>query len=201
MDYSLPGSSVHGDSPGKKTGVGCHAIPQGIFTTQGSNPGLPRCRWILYYCLSHQGSPYLEVSTKSSTDPIPEHLPGQSHNRQTTNAPPPSPFIVSWLPRQPSKSVGLASSKQWRNAGHFLSQSSSGLGRDGQSQLPLSHTPPSSTMSTGPDVISHTFPKRVHPNPWVLPSHLCQRRQRSLYDITSLPCSLGARSVYSKAWL
>ena len=31
---------------------------QGIFTTQGSNPGLPRCRWILY-SLSHQGSPSL----------------------------------------------------------------------------------------------------------------------------------------------
>ena len=35
-----PGSSVHGDSPGKNTGVGCHALPQGIFRTQGSNPGL-----------------------------------------------------------------------------------------------------------------------------------------------------------------
>ena len=31
MDYSLPGSSVHGDSPGKDTGVGCHALLQGIF--------------------------------------------------------------------------------------------------------------------------------------------------------------------------
>ena len=26
MDYSLPGSSVHGDSPGKNTGVGCHFL-------------------------------------------------------------------------------------------------------------------------------------------------------------------------------
>ena len=51
-----PGSSVHGDSPGKNTGVSCHALLQGIFPTQGSNPSLPRCRWILY-CLSHQGSP------------------------------------------------------------------------------------------------------------------------------------------------
>jgi len=56
MDCHLPGSSVHGDSPGKNTGVGCHALLQGIFPTQGSNPGLPHCRWILY-CLSHQGSP------------------------------------------------------------------------------------------------------------------------------------------------
>ena len=35
----LPDSSVHGDSPGKNTGVGCHALLQGIFLTQGSNPG------------------------------------------------------------------------------------------------------------------------------------------------------------------
>ena len=44
------------DSPGKNTGVGCHALLHGIFPTQGSNPGLPHCRQILY-CLSHQGSP------------------------------------------------------------------------------------------------------------------------------------------------
>ena len=56
MDCSLPGSSVHGDSPGKHTGVGCHALLQGIFPTQGSNPGLSHCRLILC-CLSHQGSP------------------------------------------------------------------------------------------------------------------------------------------------
>ena len=43
MDYSLPGSSVHEDSPGKNTGMGCHALLQGIFPTQGSNPGLPHC--------------------------------------------------------------------------------------------------------------------------------------------------------------
>ena len=40
MDCSLPGSSVHEDSPGKNTAVGCHALLQGIFPTQGSNPGL-----------------------------------------------------------------------------------------------------------------------------------------------------------------
>ena len=34
-DYSQPGSSVHGDSPGKYTRVGCHALLQGIFPTQG----------------------------------------------------------------------------------------------------------------------------------------------------------------------
>ena len=37
MDCSPPGYSIHGDSPGKNTGVGCHALLQGIFLTQGSN--------------------------------------------------------------------------------------------------------------------------------------------------------------------
>ena len=53
VDYSPPGSSVHEDSPRKNTGVGCHALLQGIFPTQGSNLGLPHCRQILYH-LSHQ---------------------------------------------------------------------------------------------------------------------------------------------------
>ena len=56
MDSSPAGSSVHGDSPGKNTGVGCHALFQGIFPTQGTNPGLPHCGQILFQ-LSHQGSP------------------------------------------------------------------------------------------------------------------------------------------------
>ena len=48
MDCSSPGSSIHGDSPGKNPRVGCHALLQGIFPTQGSNPGLPHCRQVLY---------------------------------------------------------------------------------------------------------------------------------------------------------
>ena len=79
MDCSLPGSSVHGifqarvlewvaialrlhgryirwNSPGQNTGVGDLSLLRGIFPTQGSNPGLPHCRQILYQ-LSHKGSP------------------------------------------------------------------------------------------------------------------------------------------------
>ena len=41
-DCSPPGSSVYGDYSGKNTGVGCHALLQGIFPTQGSNPHLLR---------------------------------------------------------------------------------------------------------------------------------------------------------------
>src|SRR5574341_381847 len=36
------------DSPGKSTGVGCHALHQGIFSTQGLNPDLPHCRQMPY---------------------------------------------------------------------------------------------------------------------------------------------------------
>ena len=61
MDCSPPGSSVHRDSPGKNTGVGCHALFQGIFPNQGLNSNLLHCRWILY-CLSHQGSPRMFIT-------------------------------------------------------------------------------------------------------------------------------------------
>ena len=42
--------------PGQNTGIGSLSLLQGILPTQGSNPGLPHCRWILYQ-LSYQGSP------------------------------------------------------------------------------------------------------------------------------------------------
>ena len=72
MDCSLPDSTVHGDSPGKNTGVGFHALLQGIFPIQGLNPGLLHCRWVLlmseppgkpnavlcnsYHCSNHPAS-------------------------------------------------------------------------------------------------------------------------------------------------
>ena len=53
MNCNLPGFSVHRDSPGKNTGLGCHALLQGITLTQGLNPCLLRStcidRWILYH--------------------------------------------------------------------------------------------------------------------------------------------------------
>ena len=81
-------------SPGKNTGVGCHSLLQGIFPTQGSNPGLLHCRWILYH-VSHQRSPRIleqvayPLSRGSSqsrnqtrvsalqTDSLPAELPGK----------------------------------------------------------------------------------------------------------------------------
>ena len=97
VDCSPPDSSVHGDSPGKNTGVGCRALLQGIFPTQGSNPGLLHCRQILYH-LSHQGSPRIlewvaspspgdlpnpGIKTGSpalQVDSLPAELPGKPKN-------------------------------------------------------------------------------------------------------------------------
>ena len=45
---------------GQDTGVGSLSLLQGIFPTQGSNPGLPHCKLILYQ-LSHQQSPRIMV--------------------------------------------------------------------------------------------------------------------------------------------
>ena len=52
------------DSPEKNTRVGSQSLLQGIFPTQGSNPGVPHCRWVLYQ-LSHQGSPIRRAESKS----------------------------------------------------------------------------------------------------------------------------------------
>ena len=41
MDYSPPGSSVHGDSPGKNTGVGCQCPPSGDLPNPGIEPRSP----------------------------------------------------------------------------------------------------------------------------------------------------------------
>ena len=76
-DCSPPGSSVHGDSPGKNTGRGCHALLQGIFPTQELNP----CLWRLLpfrqvlYPLSHLGNPFKILSwTKCSLGIFHERL-------------------------------------------------------------------------------------------------------------------------------
>ena len=49
------------DSSAKNTGLGSHSFLYGIFVTQGLNPGLLHCRWILYY-LSHRESPSESLS-------------------------------------------------------------------------------------------------------------------------------------------
>ena len=78
IDYSLPGSSVHGDSLEKNTGVGCHLLFQEIFPTQGLNPGLPHCRQTLYYP-SHKGSPKYIYKTEPGGSVV-KNLPAKPGN-------------------------------------------------------------------------------------------------------------------------
>ena len=79
INCNLPGSSVHGDSPGKNIGMSCHALLQGIFLTQGSNSCLLyllHCGWILYR--EHQlGSPVCW----RQWHPTPVLLPGKPMDR------------------------------------------------------------------------------------------------------------------------
>ena len=56
MDCSPQGSSVHGDSQARILEWVGMPSSRRIFPTQGSNPGLLHCRWILYH-LSNQGGP------------------------------------------------------------------------------------------------------------------------------------------------
>ena len=66
------------NSLGQNTGVGTHSLLQRIFPIQGSNPGLPHCRHILYQ-LSHQGSPrILEWVAFSSRSSQPKNRTGVS---------------------------------------------------------------------------------------------------------------------------
>ena len=80
VDYSLPGSSVHGDSPGKNTGVGCHVLLQGMFLTQRSNPRfLCPLRWQAGSLpLCYLGSPCVYICTCIYTDLFPYLQCGQN---------------------------------------------------------------------------------------------------------------------------
>ena len=81
MDCSLPGSTRN--SSGKNTGVGSHALLQGIFLTKGSNPGIIYSRQILYH-LSHQEA---RVNISQSTQ-IKEQKLERKHPRLLTRTGP-----------------------------------------------------------------------------------------------------------------
>ena len=89
IDCSLPGSSVHGDPPGKNIVMGCHAILQGVFPTQGSNPGFPR-EAQEYWSGEHISSPrdlpdpgIKPGSPALHLDPLPAELPGKPTHTHT----------------------------------------------------------------------------------------------------------------------
>ena len=68
MDCSPPGFFVHEIFQARiLAGVGFHFLLQGIFPTQGSNPGLPHCGQILYQ-LSHQGSTQVKILPSGDSD-------------------------------------------------------------------------------------------------------------------------------------
>ena len=109
VDCSPPGSSVQGDSPGKNTGVGCHAVLLEIFPTQGSNPGLLHCRQILYHhitykhqfktvikrsCMEMQFCRHVQIRTRNQSNywQTSELLP----SRDSTSSPPPAESFLTY---------------------------------------------------------------------------------------------------------
>ena len=91
------------DSPGKNTGVGCHFLLQGIFPTQGSNPGLPHCRQTLYR-LSHKGSQpsYQEILLVLCSKPVQNlALSPLLHHSKSSHG----HFAVLWKDPQPGLSA------------------------------------------------------------------------------------------------
>ena len=64
------------NSPGKNMGVGCHALLQGIFATQGSNPGLPHCRCHHGNISTHWDA---ELGLEQEVSPCPKQ--GRSHSK------------------------------------------------------------------------------------------------------------------------
>ena len=88
MSTSLrpPGRYSPRNSPGHNTGVGSLSLLQGIFPTQGSNPGLSHCRWILYQ-LSHKRSPCI-YSVQFSRSVVSDSL--RPHESQHARPPCPS---------------------------------------------------------------------------------------------------------------
>ena len=86
------------DSPGKNTGVGCQALLQGIFPTQGSNPGLLHCRWILYH-LSHQGSPTWNRMTHVPHPQSPQGTDSLENKTQKVNNCSLAKLVLSGCPR------------------------------------------------------------------------------------------------------
>ena len=102
MDYSPPGSSCHGDSLGKNTGMGCQALLQGIFPTQGSNPCLLHYRWI-HYCWATgeaqiEAYPLLKSYWDFSVNPTDSFLAqGLCTYYSFCLEDPPYPLLVLWI--------------------------------------------------------------------------------------------------------
>lgn len=175
---------------------------------------MPTCQWAarrrageIFGGLSRTAIPgcsCLEASTQPSYTPPPSTYQSSPTRGRKTKAPPPAPFDFSGLPRQPSKSVSLASRKQLRDARHFLFQHSSHTVETGEENhllVTLLHPLP---CPWAPKRCYTLFPKHAPPIPRSCLSPLPEnetRWQKSPTDVTSLLRSPGAWSVLSQAGL
>ena len=100
MGCRSPGSSVHGDSPGKNAGVGCHALLQGIFPTRGSNQRL----WsLLHWQVSSLSLAPPGKASFSLTQPFILFRPSLDGIRSTQSASLILPFKCQSHPETPSQ--------------------------------------------------------------------------------------------------
>ena len=96
MNGSPPGSSVHGDCPGKNTGMGCHSLLQRMFPTHGLNPGLLHCRQMLYQ-LSYEGSHIYISSIQFSHSVVCDFLRPHEPQHARPHCPSPTPRVYSLM--------------------------------------------------------------------------------------------------------
>ena len=121
VDCSPPGSS---DFPGKNTGVGCHFLLQGIFSTQGSNPYLLHWQWnstlsSVQISCSVVSDSLLPMDCSMPGFPVHHRLPklAQTHVRQVCDAIQPSHPLSSSSPTALNLSQHQSLS-QWVSSSH-----------------------------------------------------------------------------------
>ena len=169
MDCSPPGSSVHGIRMDKNIGMGCRSLLQGIFPTQGLNPSLLHCRWILYR-LSHQGS--LLVNNNNSSCFLSVYWGSSIFRAFTGTTSPcnnPGPQVLLQLPFDGKEKQSTEHCQQGR-ATHLLT-GTTGINTQAGGSRP--HTMPSATSPLqGRRELSHsiqlwvTLPEGWGPSFW-----------------------------------
>ena len=118
------------NSPGQNTGAGSRSLLQGIFPTQGSNPGLLHCRWILYQlsyqdggCKMHFWTEVLELRFVTWGCRGKAASRGAAGTRRSVGmCPPPAPELLSWAQAQRA----LFCPRQWELAAEGQAQTGPG---------------------------------------------------------------------------
>ena len=109
------------NSLGQNTGEGSLAFLQGIFPTQGSNPGLPHCRWVLYQ-LSYQGSSPLRFGRFTLKKHGENHL-GSRSCKKNNHLPIIKPAPCRGLsPEEPKSSNPASASSPYLPTSSFLTK-------------------------------------------------------------------------------